>query len=658
MKLEDQFFHFFFYPFLLGVALSAIIIIVCPVIFTNDYIDKITGNNLIELGKEYSEIKIYSIKELLSTNLLKMQLSLSELLLLYQKLANKLKANNTNLDRKINEEFLVSVLDLNETLNETFNQSYNMAYWILDLETNLEKLKPGSIEENQLIAFSKMMQNVYSVFYSANYTGTNFYFYFESNELYISFPLIYDIKNEFIKEITNYTTNPVWCTDEKGDVYTYYKMKCRGFYDNIKKAKSDVFDINYKDNENRTFFVTEFYTQVALGLEIVFTICIEFTDPLSNKLAYLCADINSNDLNYNFDNINTKLSGYFFVNSVGFSHSFYYPGGQEESLTITENIFPFDKAFFLEEKTYFYNNIQRLLSSNYIKYINDANNSLNQEVFINGVNNSDQSFYINGEKFLYSIYPVVLENFKGNREHVLNIIYLYNNNLFYDEIKMKNNLGVKIVLELIVIILFGSGLLYIIVLSFNTLAKYIVIPIKNVNYMLKGINIGGKNRLEYLDFLKKRQDDNIEMLEKMNFDENEKDKNDANNKETSSNNLKEDNNEKSELKEETNLIDNNNEKENTKSFDDSDNDDDKEIKDSNITSNYKKFEEENEFIEKESTFYNFDEQLLQYRPLEIDRLLKELINLKGALLLTSTDQQVEQIINYSNSENIFRNFKN
>ena len=216
MKLEAQFFHFFFYPFLIGVACSSIIVIVCSLIFSNNYLDKITGNNIVELGKEYTKININSISELLVTRLLKMQLSLTELILLYQKLSNKLKTGNPNLDRKINEEFLICVLDLNDTLKETFNQSYNMAYWILDLETNLAKLKPNSIEENQLIAFSKMMQNVYSVYYSTNYTGSNFYFYFESTELYISFPLSYDIQNGFITEITNYTDNPVWCTNDKG----------------------------------------------------------------------------------------------------------------------------------------------------------------------------------------------------------------------------------------------------------------------------------------------------------------------------------------------------------------------------------------------------------------------------------------------------------
>ena len=162
MKLEEQFFHFFFYPFLMGVSLSAIVIIACSLIFTNNYIDKITGNNIIKLGKEFSEININSANEIISTTLLKIQLSLNELVILYQKLAKSLKANNPKIaNRIINDDFLKCVLDLNESYNEDNNQTYNIAYWLLNLETNLTSLKPNSNEENQLIVYSSMMQNIF-----------------------------------------------------------------------------------------------------------------------------------------------------------------------------------------------------------------------------------------------------------------------------------------------------------------------------------------------------------------------------------------------------------------------------------------------------------------------------------------------------------------
>ena len=662
MKLESKFFQSFFYPFLVGVIFSAIVIITSTIIFTSNYMDKITGQNLVELGKKYSKVNIDSVNVLVSTTLLKMQASLNELILYYQNLAKKLNTDNPYLNRKIDDNFLKCVLDLNDTYNENNEFTNYMAYWIKDLETNHSSLKDNSFEKKELTALSGIIPNIFNTFYSTNSSSLTIYFYFEASELFISYPLKYSIKIGFIKKITNYTDNQVWCTDERGEIFPYYKTKCREFFINIQRAKSDVFDKNYGDNVNRTIFVTEFYAQAGEQKEPVFTMCIEFTDTFSGKPAYACADILKSDLYSIFESINKKLNGYFFINSVGFAHSFYYPESNDVAYTATEDIFNWHSKFFLEEKTHFSNQVQKLMTSNYIKYMDD---SLFSEVYSNGINADDQIFFINGEKFEFSIYPVILENYNGAKEHILNIIYIYNNNLFYEEFKNEMKIYVQVIIEAITFIVFGSGLLYLVALSFNILAKYIVIPIKNVNYMLKGINIGGENRLEYLNFLKQRQDENVELLEKMYFQEN---KNDKNNNE-SSNHLKEDNmdnndlidegkNKKNDTKEELPLIDNNEnfEKNNTNNIEET-----TEFNDELINSNidyYKKFNEENDFIEKESTFYNFDEQLLQYRPLEIDRLVKALIDLKGALYLTSMDQQAEQIINYSNSEEIFRNFKN
>ena len=71
----------------------------------------------------------------------------------------------------------------------------------------------------------------------------------------------------------------------------------------------------------------------------------------------------------------------------------------------------------------------------------------------------------------------------------------------------------------------------------------------------------------------------------------------------------------------------------------------------------KKFDEESDYIDKENKFYNFDEQLLRYRPIEINNLVESLLNLKNALILTSEDRHFNQIIDYSYSESIFKNLK-
>ena len=72
----------------------------------------------------------------------------------------------------------------------------------------------------------------------------------------------------------------------------------------------------------------------------------------------------------------------------------------------------------------------------------------------------------------------------------------------------------------------------------------------------------------------------------------------------------------------------------------------------------KKYDEESNYIDKENRFYDFNEQFLEYRSLEAENLAKSLLDLKSAIILTSRDRKVEDIIDYSNSEKTFSIFKN
>ena len=71
-----------------------------------------------------------------------------------------------------------------------------------------------------------------------------------------------------------------------------------------------------------------------------------------------------------------------------------------------------------------------------------------------------------------------------------------------------------------------------------------------------------------------------------------------------------------------------------------------------------KYDEESLYIEREINFYDFDEALLRYRSLEIENIVKLLIDIKEALILTSSDRPIEQMIDYSHTEDVFRNYKN
>ena len=300
----------------------------------------------------------------------------------------------------------------------------------------------------------------------------------------------------------------------------------------------------------------------------------------------------------------------------------------------------------------------------------------------------NQYFYVDEEMYEYSIFSIILDNNNKEKEHVLSIIYIFKETAFYEYIlDYEEDTFSQLVLQLILFVFFGSILLYIITLSFKILAKFIVVPIKNVYYMLEGINIGGEYRLEYLSDLKKKQEENLEKLNKIhqelynkNIDKSdniitnrteEKENNmkqnieknnillsDENKNKINDNNKGSSNNNVKEAKEEEKLISSSNNEINIEDDNNINNAEyDNEIINPKI--NYEKqYDLEGEKIEKELNFYDFDEELLQYRPIEVDKLVQSLLNLKSALLLTSSEQDEEQIIGYSNSEFVFSNFKN
>ena len=91
---------------------------------------------------------------------------------------------------------------------------------------------------------------------------------------------------------------------------------------------------------------------------------IQFNDPISGGLGYFSADVYQDDLILAFNNFNAKLSGYYLITSVGFNNVFYYPKMSYSTATPAENIFRWDRTFYLKEKTNFMSNIQNIMTSN------------------------------------------------------------------------------------------------------------------------------------------------------------------------------------------------------------------------------------------------------------------------------------------------------
>ena len=645
--MEEKLLKSFFFPFLVGVILSSFILIIFVFLLTNSNIDKRTTQSLIDLEIQISKINLKKVNLILDSILLKIQTSLNEQILFYQRMAGKIK--DSDIDKiKYHEDKLRCVYDFDQNFFNK-NQKYleYMGSWYIKNDTKKFEDIDNNDTKKQIISFNYLMQNLYSAYSSSSksYSNLVYFFFFEETNLYISYPILYDYTNDFLDIFYKFENNPYWCVNDKGELYNIYNFKCRDFYVDIQKARSDIYDNNFFRYKNRSIFITNSYKQINNeNILNIFTICIRFLDPISINNAYACSDVNLKDLDFAFDNINSDIKGYFFISSVGFNKVFFFPQENDYPKIITENIYKWSYKYLLEEKTYFFNHIQKLLTSNY----NDQLvGSLYNEVYVNNNNSYGQHFFINNKKLRYSILPVFLNNLSGEKEHILSIIYIYNSSLYSSEITVfDSSLKIRIICEMIFFLFIGLSLLYIIILSLNILAKYITIPIKNANYMLKGINIGGNNRLYYLKYLKKRQDDNLENLEKMyllDFKRNDKDKN-ISMDEISDNILLRDN-ESDNISSIT---------KNNINFDDRDT----EMINNNNNDYNKIYDEESSYIEKEYNFYDFDDSLLQYRPYEIDKLVNKLLDIKKVLNLTSSDQNLERIIDYSYSENIFKNYKN
>ena len=656
MKLENKFFNSFFYPFLIGVFLSTLIVTIFLGIFTNSYYDDRTIENIINLETKYSKMNIKSVNVILTSILQKNQASMNEQILLYQKIANI--TINTDLENlKLNEDKLKCVYDLTDEYLENNKDILDyLAYWYINDKIKSFDNVTDIRAKKQIISFGNIILNLYATLAASSRAESIFeyFFFFEETDLFFSFPVSYDYHYDYLGIFTNFTSNPFWCTNESGHIYTVYNIKCRDFYTNIKKAITDIYDYNYIEGSNRTIYITNFYKQLDTPeSDNVYTMCIRFYDPISKGNGYACSDVSQEGLIFGFDSINYNLQGYYFIACVGFNNVFFFPNSRDSPKTIMENIFQWDGNFYLEEKTFFFDKIQKKLTSSYNKRISFESY---EEIYINGNEPINQSFYINDESYNFSVYPVILNNIYAKREHVLSIIYIYNKNLYLSELNISDSsFVVKIILILAIFIIFGWGLLHIVILTFNTLSKYIVIPIKNVNYMLKGINIGGKYRLDFIDYLRKKADDNLEKLEKMYLFE-EKQNNVVNNNDIdineSSSSISGETPEKNIISTELD--------ESKKKLELKENNDinEEEMMKADHDNFINKYDEESLYIEREINFYDFDEALLRYRSLEIENIVKLLIDIKEALILTSSDRPIEQIIDYSHTEDVFRNYKN
>ena len=621
MKLEDKFLKAVFFPYFCGVAFCFVTVTYFLFRYSYKCLDQLSYDNVINTEHNKSHINLMIINNLVKRTILQTKLLLEEGYSLYEFLVE-----NSNLSLILNESTIVNGYDLSKNYSYTMaNRLENeTAIWFINKENHSPELlkENNSLAYLQLSVISQSIHLLYSIYSILKKSIRTIYYAFEKTDLFIVYPT--SDQSEFIESINNFDDNPVWCTDEGGIIKNYYYFKCRGWY----KQYQDFYEES--KNKNKSYIIFPPYININKneGIynsnnDLIYTICKRFIEPIekmfSNIESYtlLCVDVVPNDLFDVLDLMNVDFRGHFLITDVGFTKPFYYPKIMEytKNSPLCDFEFNWGDDYFLEEKINFISNVTQIMNNDYIDKIYELlneNSDIKNQFFEVNVRINNSYFYKNGKLLNYSIYPIYISDKDNTYQHILSLIYIFTQESFFEHLfSYQKKYQRRLYIEIILFIFFGFTLLSMVQLSMNALAKFIKIPIKHVQYMLKGINIGGENRLEYLNSLMlKKEDENYNNPHLFNP--------------LIDNDYENDNNERSEY------------------------------------FYYKKvkIKMDKKNLEKENHFFGFDEKLLQYRPKEINNLVKILLELKNILLLTSTNGKCEKIINYSTGESVFYTIKN
>ena len=629
MKLQDKFLRAVFLPFFFGVLACIILVTIYLFRYSYKYLDNRSFQNVLNTEQNLSQINIMTINNLISRPLVQSQIILEESYSLYSNLVE----NSTILEKgNINETTFVNGYKLSENYSYYLDNrlSNEVAIWFID-QTNItiEILKQNNeLAYKQLSIVSQMIHSFYSIYTILNQTIDSFYIGFDNSDLLIYYPAIEN--SNFIDSMKYFDSNLNFCSEEGGKVKTYFYYKCREWHLEYQNFFNDF------KNQNKTYILIPPYNNINDDNyeynpnSYIFTFCKRFIDPIQKKYyniesyIVMCVDSFPNQLFDILDEINNKFRGYFFVTSVGFIKPFYYPKifKKIKNVPIYDFEFGWDDVFYLEEKMNFSSEISKVMYKDYINELTDEIISLSTSFYNNlnqiSINTEPNFYYKGGIKLNFSIYPILLNN-DDSFQHILSIIYVYNEDILYEHLySYQSKFQKRLYLELILFIFFGFVLLAMVSLTMNSLARFIIIPIKHVQYMLRGINIGGENRLDYLNSMKFQKED---------FDSEGHNYFNPFNDEENSDDIRKNSKLNTIVKKNQNFI----------SYSENPN---------------------SENIKNDLHINDFDEGLLQYRPKEINSLVKILLQLKRVLILTSSNNNNEKIINYSTSENIFFNIKN
>ena len=157
MKMEFIFLKYFFFSFLIGIFISLLIVILILVFFTNNFCDKKSMQDIINLEKKYAESELKSANIRVTTLLSKYQALFNESIIFYKNIANDLLVDENSHQLEPNFIYSIVFVDIVSCFNKRFRPD-RRALFIYDRHTTDWNIGSTNKDaEKQLIAVSHLI---------------------------------------------------------------------------------------------------------------------------------------------------------------------------------------------------------------------------------------------------------------------------------------------------------------------------------------------------------------------------------------------------------------------------------------------------------------------------------------------------------------------
>ena len=544
MKLLSFFKLTYLFPSSIFLIISIIISFFCTLTFLNDYKSDEQINKISAKNDKNDWILISSIEKLLSHRIQ----AVFDYLITAESYMKNFYGNFN--DEYLNNETIQGFMNvhLNNLKSYYMKRSDNerdyldkMTYIIDDSEDqiNFNTSEPKKkLQYKYLYIYSQLIP-IFKSFYDnferkEGFALDSLYIMNRKTETFALYPIKYfsnyDKIFRFYQESTNHIISPNNCRNKSRQIPEYFYIFCRESFKTINSI--------YKSNQKRTMFITSPYQNLfdnKTSSDNVISICHIFNLTQKNNEDYqfddyyqlflneeivICADIVVNNYFKILNNYEEQLSGYFYITKTNSKLPLFFPGMNDDIYPNDITRFEFNFTFYNFDTTNVVNFNTYVLPS-LIKEYNETcdlilpNNANNYNSLYNSVKNiPNKSFFKGDLELKYFIYPIYFNN-RGNKEHILSIIYVVDKNIFKNQLnyispKLYQIVIVSLFISIIFSIIFGYIMHYIIYNFSMNMTKSIKVKLKqnaklnqkkHVKYYYQGIDI---NKLITLGLIQKK----------------------------------------------------------------------------------------------------------------------------------------------------------